>query len=231
MSTLARRFGARSAVRARVISFLRRAGATHVAADRTGLDVSATLSVARAQRLFGTRLSSFRTDTKSGVARFVAPESATHVPGALAGDVTGVVGLDTQPLATTPAPRRKRWAAPPTARRCTRCAPPIARHPPRQRLSAPDGHAVRLRRRSPEGGRLHPESVSDRLRDVAAAVRGLHRRRRAGGAAGDRRFQVVRRHAIRQVLQAADAAREAVRRRDLARRWRPAARRRSTWRS
>ena len=87
-----------------MISFLRRAGATHVAADRTGLDVSATLSVARAQRLFGTRLSSFRTATKSGVARFVAPESTTHLPGALAGDVTGVVGLDTQPLATTPAP-------------------------------------------------------------------------------------------------------------------------------
>jgi subtilase family serine protease len=104
MSTLARRFGARSAVRTRVISFLRRKGATHVAADRTGLDVSATLSVARAQRLFGTRLSSFRTDAKSGIARFVAPESTTHVPGALAGDVTGVVGLDTQPLATTPAP-------------------------------------------------------------------------------------------------------------------------------
>jgi subtilase family serine protease len=104
MSTLARRFGAKSAARARVISFLLRNGATHVAADRAGLDVSATLSVAHAQRLFGTRLSSFRTDTKSGVARFVAPESTTHVPGAIAGDVTGVVGLDTQPLATTPAP-------------------------------------------------------------------------------------------------------------------------------
>jgi len=104
ISTLARRFGARSAVRARVISFLRRSGATHVAADRAGLDVSATLSIARAQRLFGARLSSFQTDTKSGVTRFVAPESATHVPGALAGDVTGVVGLDTQPLAPTPAP-------------------------------------------------------------------------------------------------------------------------------
>jgi subtilase family serine protease len=104
MATIARRFGARSAVRARVISFLRHAGATHVATDRAGLDVSATVSVARAQRLFGTHLSSFRTDTKSGMARFVAPESTVHVPGALAGDVTGVVGLDTQPLTTTPAP-------------------------------------------------------------------------------------------------------------------------------
>ena len=104
MSTLARRFGARSAVRARVISFLRHAGATHVAGDRTGLDVSATLSVARAERLFGTHLSSVRTGARAGVARFVAPESATHVPGALAGDVTGVVGLDTQPLTQTPQP-------------------------------------------------------------------------------------------------------------------------------
>ena len=104
MATLARRFGARPAVRARVISFLLHAGATHVATDRAGLDVSATLSVARAQRLFGTHLSAFRTDTKSGTARFVAPESTAHVPGALASDVTGIVGLDTQPLATTPAP-------------------------------------------------------------------------------------------------------------------------------
>ena len=36
MDALAQRFGARSAVRTRVISFLRHAGATHVAADRTG---------------------------------------------------------------------------------------------------------------------------------------------------------------------------------------------------
>jgi subtilase family serine protease len=104
LSTLARRFGAKSAVRTRVMSFLRRAGATHVTADRGAMFVSATVSVARAQRLFGTHLSSFQTDTKSGRARFVAPESATHVPGGLAGDVTGVVGLDTQPLAPTPAP-------------------------------------------------------------------------------------------------------------------------------
>jgi subtilase family serine protease len=104
MSTLGRRFGARSAARTRVISFLRRAGATNVTADRAGLYVSATLSVGRAERLFGAELSSFRADSKTGVSRFVAPESATHVPGALADDVTGVVGLDTQPLAQTPQP-------------------------------------------------------------------------------------------------------------------------------
>jgi kumamolisin len=104
MSAVGRRFGASAAVRARVVSFLQRSGATHVSADRSGLYVSASVSVARAQRLFGTHLSSFRTDTRSGVARFVAPESASHVPSALAGDVTGVVGLDTQPLAQTPPP-------------------------------------------------------------------------------------------------------------------------------
>jgi subtilase family serine protease len=107
MSAVGRRFGASAAARARVTSYLSRMGATHVAADSSGLYVSATVSVARAQRLFGTHLSSFRTDTRSGVARFVAPESATHVPGALAGDVTGVVGLDTQPLAQTPPPAPK----------------------------------------------------------------------------------------------------------------------------
>jgi kumamolisin len=90
-----------------VITYLRRAGATHVAADRGGLYVSATLSVARAQRLFATRLSAFETDTRAGVARYVAPQRATHVPDALADDVTGVVGLDTEPLAQTPPPAPK----------------------------------------------------------------------------------------------------------------------------
>jgi subtilase family serine protease len=104
ISAVSRRFGAPAAVRARVISYLRGVGATHVAADRGGLYVSARLSVGRAQRLFGTRLSAFRTDTRSGVARYVAPESTTHVPSALADDVTGVIGLDTQPLTQTPPP-------------------------------------------------------------------------------------------------------------------------------
>ncbi|HEX5192340.1 MAG TPA: S53 family serine peptidase [Solirubrobacteraceae bacterium] len=104
LSAVARRFGAPAAARAHVISYLRRAGATHVAADRAGLSVSATVSIARAQRLFGTRLSAFRTAARAGAARFVAPETASHVPAPLSADVTGVVGLDTQPLAQTPPP-------------------------------------------------------------------------------------------------------------------------------
>ena len=177
MSTLARRFGARSAVRARVISFLRHAGATQVAADRTGLEVSATLSVARAQRLFGTRLSSFKTDANSGIARFVAPESTTHLPGGIVGDVTGVVGLDTQPLATTPAPAPQSLggAADGTSLHALHPADHTDLHLGSAYLPR-TGYAVRLRRRTPEGGWLHPEPVSDRLRAVVAAVRRLHRR-------------------------------------------------------
>ena len=101
LAALGQRFGASRATRAHVMAYLHRSGATDVAADRSGLFVSARLSVNQAQRLFGTQLSSYRTDARSS---FVAPQTATHVPAALAGAVTGVVGLDTQPVASTPQP-------------------------------------------------------------------------------------------------------------------------------
>ncbi len=92
---LARRFGASPATRARVLRYLRAAGATSVRIDVTGLFADATMRVAQAQRLFGTSLSRYRT---ARATRFVAPSAPTRIPAALQSAVTGVVGLDTQPL-------------------------------------------------------------------------------------------------------------------------------------
>jgi subtilase family serine protease len=96
---LARRFGAPAAERSRVLGYLRRAGATGVGVDVTGLFADATLRISRAQRLFGTSLADFRT-ARAG--RFMAPATPTRLPAGLGSSVTGVVGLDTQPLFGTP---------------------------------------------------------------------------------------------------------------------------------
>ncbi len=108
VATLARRFGASPAARARVLGYLRHAGATGVRIDPTGLFADATLPVGTAERLFGTDLNRFHADaTRAEPAEnYIAPGRATHVPAALRGAVTGVVGLDTRPLEddATPAP-------------------------------------------------------------------------------------------------------------------------------
>jgi subtilase family serine protease len=99
IANLARRFGAPAAERARVLSYLRGAGATGVKIDVTGLFADATLKVSQAGRLFGTTLGNFRTAaTRADGAAFMAPETGVRIPAALRNDVTGVVGLDTQPL-------------------------------------------------------------------------------------------------------------------------------------
>jgi subtilase family serine protease len=95
IAMLAHRFGASSTDRARVTSFLHRSGARSVRIDRTGLFADATMPVATAQRVFGTALGRFQSGR---VTRFVAPTGAVRMPSALAGTVTGVVGLDTRPL-------------------------------------------------------------------------------------------------------------------------------------
>src|ERR1700761_1562236 len=99
VAALARRFGASPATRARVTRYLRRTGATSVRIDVTGLFADATMKIAQAQRLFGTSLSKYRT---ARATRFVAPSAPTRIPAALHSAVTGVVGLDTQPLFGTP---------------------------------------------------------------------------------------------------------------------------------
>jgi subtilase family serine protease len=99
---LAHRFGATLTDRRRVTSFLRRAGATHVRVDATGLFADATLSVGQAGRLFGAPLARFQA-TRAG--RYLAPTTATRLPAALRGAATGVVGLDTRPVQAQPAAR------------------------------------------------------------------------------------------------------------------------------
>jgi kumamolisin len=99
VQTLARRFGASVADRARALRFLRRAGATHVGIDPTGLFANATMTVSLAQRLFATRLGRYEGPRAT---RFVAPSSGARVPASLGGTVTGVVGLDTRPIFSTP---------------------------------------------------------------------------------------------------------------------------------
>jgi kumamolisin len=98
VSMLSRQFGASPAERRHVTSYLRSLGARHVSIDVTGQFADATMPVATAEHVFETGLSAFRTDTTAGVQRFVAPDAAVHIPPALAGSVTGVVGLDTQPF-------------------------------------------------------------------------------------------------------------------------------------
>lgn len=96
---LAARFGASARTRARVLRFLRSAGATDLRVDATGLFVDASLSAGRAERVFATPLASFRL---AHGARFTAPSGAVSLPRALQGLVTGVIGLDTRPLAQAP---------------------------------------------------------------------------------------------------------------------------------
>jgi subtilase family serine protease len=95
ISVLARRFGATTADRGRVVSFLHRQGASHVRVDATGLFADATLNVSRAEHLFGAALARYQS-VRAG--RYVAPKTPALVPAALRGSVTGVVGLNTQPL-------------------------------------------------------------------------------------------------------------------------------------
>ncbi len=95
IAALANRFGAPGGERTRVMSYLRRAGATGVKVDATGLFADATMKVGEAQRLFGTTLGDYRT---ARAARFIAPSAPTRIPAALGSSVTGVVGLDTQPV-------------------------------------------------------------------------------------------------------------------------------------
>lgn len=95
LAVLAERFGAAPAARQKVAAYLRRAGATAVRVDPSGLFVVATMHAALAERLFATPL---RTVREVSGARYLAPTGAASVPSPLRGLVTGVVGLDTQPL-------------------------------------------------------------------------------------------------------------------------------------
>ena len=98
IAALARRFGASRQTERATISYLRRAGATGLRLDATGLFVDATLRARTAERLFATGLSEFR--GRQG--EFMAPARTPALPRGLRGLVTSVVGLDTAPIATDP---------------------------------------------------------------------------------------------------------------------------------
>ena len=97
---LARRFGASAGTRARVVRYLRAAGASSVRIDATGMFADATMTAARAERVFATPLTTFRSGRHS---QFIAPNLPVGVPRALRGVVKSVIGLDTQALS---GPRR-----------------------------------------------------------------------------------------------------------------------------
>ncbi len=107
VASLASRFGASPATRRGVRAYLDRAGGRGVSVDATGLFAVATFTAARAARLFATPLATFRT---AHGARFIAPAAAIaavpRLPTGLRAYATGVVGLDTRPLAGAPAPAR-----------------------------------------------------------------------------------------------------------------------------
>ena len=96
----ARRFGASLGTRNRVLHYLRKAGATDVRIDATGLFAYATMTAARAERAFATPLTTFRSARHT---QFVAPDTTVGIPPPLRGVAQAVIGLDTQPLS---GPRR-----------------------------------------------------------------------------------------------------------------------------
>jgi kumamolisin len=99
IANLAGRFGAPAGERARVVGYLKRAGATGVKVDVTGLFADATMRVSQAGHMFGATLGNFRTaGAPAHGATFMAPEGGVRIPAALRHDVTGVIGLDTQSL-------------------------------------------------------------------------------------------------------------------------------------
>jgi subtilase family serine protease len=111
IGALARRFGATADVGATVTEYLRSAGASDVKLDATGLFADATMSARLAARLFTTPLAIYRSARES---RFVAPTRAAHLPIAIRGLVTGVIGLDTRQLgsrASTASSRSRAHAA------------------------------------------------------------------------------------------------------------------------
>jgi kumamolisin len=102
---LARRFGARSTTTAAVVRYLRSRGAASVRLSPTGMFVQATMTVAQVKRTFGTTLSVLRasdgTHFLAPAARAAGAATRVSLPPGLRGLATGVIGLDTEPLAAS----------------------------------------------------------------------------------------------------------------------------------
>ncbi len=94
---LSRHFGASAVTRRRVTAYLRTHGATQVKVDATGQYVYAAIGRVAAGRLFSVKLERARGAHDE---RFTEPHGAVILPRALRGKITGVIGLDTAPVAT-----------------------------------------------------------------------------------------------------------------------------------
>jgi kumamolisin len=116
---LARRFGAPRAARQRVVAYLRARGAGEVSVDATGQLVEASLSVAVAERVFGTALRRVR---GARATRTLAPASTVRLPRALRRLVTGVIGLDTASLAADTLPPSSGYHGPDPGATASGCA-------------------------------------------------------------------------------------------------------------
>ena len=106
IAMLAGRYGARPAVRARVLRYLHGDGVRTADINATGMFAEVTVTVGAAERLFGVSLARFRAADGE---RFIAPVRSGHesaagarVPAALRGLVTGVIGLDTRRVVGSP---------------------------------------------------------------------------------------------------------------------------------
>jgi subtilase family serine protease len=120
---LARHFGVRAAARSRVVSFLRDHGSSNVSVDATGQLVEARMSVATAARMFRSRLAQVG-DAKAS--RLLVPSSPPVLPRPLRGLVTGVVGLDTTPIASDAPPASSGYKGPDPGATPTGCAAGIS---------------------------------------------------------------------------------------------------------
>ncbi len=147
-----------------------------------------------AERLFGTNLKTVRAASGS---RYLAPAGATSVPTALRGVVTGVVGLDTQPL-RSPVARRARNAQ--------------ADGQPTSAYGSVSGSPAGCAQGRASGG-FTPEPVPDRLRPDPAPQRGAQGSRRARRADRGRRVQDLRPPDVRAMLRRRDSAPACLRRR------------------
>ena len=202
--TLARRFGAKPGVAAAVQRFLRRAGARNVALNPIGQFITATMTVAAAQRSFATRLARFR-DARGH--DYIAPAALVHaasaqppLPAALRGRVTGVVGLDTENLATTNMHAAlTHGAVDPGRVRARGHRGRSSRRPPAALAPASVGHGRWLQGRAPYG-QLHPQPVPHRLRLPDSAQGQPARAGRARRADRDRRLSQLGHHQLRPLL-------------------------------
>jgi hypothetical protein len=155
---LSAHFGAGAGAEAKVVTYLRAHGATHVRVDATGLFVDATLTRARAEALFSTQL----TRRGSRADAYTAPTRRATIPAALRGMVTSVVGLDTQPVLAAPARARARA----TTSRPPRCPGPAQPPAAPRAAKAP---SPRCRRRSPRPMSTRARAIRPRRARRAAA--------------------------------------------------------------